>query len=114
MVFLSGRKKSNFKIVPTNYHNIMKDWRDDLDPQIESKLEKLLRDLREHEEAYKAPFDKKTAQLWVALAHTYDRIDTVNRRLRRIEKILNKIQEDSDKKDKKIKDEELRKSLQNY
>lgn len=93
---------------------IGKDWRDELDPNMESKLEKLLRDTKAYENAYKSSLDRKTAQLWVALAQTYDKIDMVNRRLKRIEKVLVDLKEGSERTEKKIKDKKLRESLKQY
>lgn len=89
-----------------------KDWRDKLDPGIESKLEKLLREVKAHEEAYSSTFNKKDAQMWVAIAKAYDKLDRVNRRLKRIEKLLDKIESNSKKN--KMKDKELRKSLNKF
>lgn len=56
-------------------------WRDKLDPELNRKLEKLLWKVIEHEKSYNDAKDKGRAQIWVALAEVYDKLDRIEKKI---------------------------------
>ncbi len=89
-----------------------RDWRDDLDPDLVRKLEKLLKRTKTYEDAYKSADNPAMAQLWVAMSEMFYQMERMNARLRNIEQAQKQILEGVESGE--IKDEELRKSLENY
>ena len=85
-------------------------WREDLDPEVRRKMDKLLRRVESEKAAYKSSNFEATAQIWVALGEIYSRLDRLDRRLKKVEKGLGK--EESSFKD--MDDKELKKSLEKY
>lgn len=84
------------------------DWRENLDTEVRRKLEKLLKRIKSEEKAYKRSDHEAIAQLWVAAAEIFHKVDSIDNRLRSIEKIL----EGKDKKG--MGDSLLRESLEKY
>jgi len=86
-------------------------WRENLDPEIARKMEKLLKRIKPFEESYKSARHESTAQLWVALAEVYIQVDKMNRRLMNVERLLTDIQ---DGEREGLQDEDLSQSLREY
>lgn len=86
-----------------------KDWRNELDNELKRKLEKLLKRIKSEEEAYKISNHEAVAQLWVGIAEVFSKVERLDQRMRRIEKML----EEETNKDG-MDDTELRKSLEKY
>ena len=86
------------------------EWREELDPEIKRKLEKILKRVKSEEEAYKNSKYESTAQIWVGMAELFSRIDRLDRRLKRIEKALGKVR----REEKHLKDVDLEESLKKY
>ncbi len=64
------------------------EWRESLDPEIKRKMELLLRRVSSEERSYKSAKHKATAQIWVALADVYSRVERMDKRLNSIERAL--------------------------
>lgn len=87
-----------------------KDWRENLDPEIARKLEKLIKRIKPFEESYQRARHESIAQLWVALAEVYIQVDRMNRRLIRVEKLLTEAKDGNTQ----LGDEELSQTLKDY
>jgi predicted nucleotidyltransferase len=87
------------------------EWREDLDPELARKLEKLLKRIKPFEESYKKSRHESIAQLWVALAEVYIQVDKMNRRLIRVEKLLTEAQKEGNTN---MSETELSESLRQY
>ncbi len=85
-------------------------WREDLDPEIKRKMEKLLKRVKSEEDAYKSSKYESTAQIWVGMAELFSRIDRIDKRLKKIEKALG----EAKKEEKHLKDLELEDSMKKY
>lgn len=89
-----------------------KEWREDLDPEVTRKLEKLLKRIQPFEDAYKESNHESIAQLWVALAEVYIQVDKMNRRLLHVEKLLS--EQEGSQQAGQVQDQELSDSLREY
>lgn len=86
------------------------DWREDLDPELTRKLEKLLKRIKPFEDAYKKSDHESLAQLWVALVEVYIQVEKMNRRLFHIERLLS----EKEQQGQAVEDPELSESLREY
>ncbi len=89
-----------------------RDWRDDLDPELVRKLEKLLKRTKTYEDAYKSADTPAMAQVWVAMAEMFSQMERMNARIRKLEQTQQELLEGIE--DEALEDEELRRSLENY
>lgn len=89
-----------------------KDWRDELDPELVRKLEKLLKRTNSYEDAYRQADNPAMAQLWVAMADLFAQMERINGRLRKLEDRQRELIEGIEETE--IEDQELRDSLDSY
>lgn len=89
-----------------------RDWREDLDPDLVNKLEKLLNRTKTYEDAYRRSENPPVAQLWVGMAELFYQMERMNARLRRVEETQRQLIEAAEEAG--LDDEELRESLDNY
>lgn len=88
------------------------DWREKLDDELGRKLERLLKRVKTYESAYRSASSPKLAQLWVGLAEIFYQQESMNARIRKLEKQQEIIVEGLERSE--LGDEELRESLENY
>ncbi len=65
-----------------------KDWKKNLSLEAEKELNKLLEETAKHRGAFRSASDVKTAQLWCGLLETNRKIERLEKRLERIEALL--------------------------
>ncbi len=84
------------------------EWRGSLDREVEQEIEKILKRIKPYEDAYTAAKNPAVAQLWVAVGELQAKIDAMDAKLERL------LAEKPKRERKRIKDEELRRSAENY
>ena len=89
---------------------MLRDWRNKLSSDIENRLNKLLKGIKIHQEAYFSSRNPVIAQIWVGLAELQNKIDFLEQRVSEIEKII----EESQIRPKKKLDSVLKQSLEEY
>jgi uncharacterized coiled-coil protein SlyX len=86
------------------------DWRDKLSPDIESKLNKLLKNVKLHQRAYYDSKNPVISQLWIGLAELQNKLDLLDQRIKDIERTIS----ESNLIKRRALSSDLRKSLDEY
>lgn len=81
------------------------EWRNELDPEVEKSIERLLKRIDPYSEAWEDARNPAVAQLWVVVAELNEKIDALDKK---IDKAL------ETREEKHVQDEELRESMENY
>lgn len=96
----------------------METWRDKITPTLRLQLEKVIRNSADHKESITKAKDKKTAQLWVALALLSKDLQESKIRTKYLETIVVELLEEKKKslrsKKKKAEVEKLIKTLKKF
>ncbi len=98
-----------FLLIKIMIFNNDRDWKKNLSKDAEADLNELLEEIAKHRGAFRSASDVKTAQLWCGLLETNRKMDKLNRRLERIENLLDGLFERYEKEKS-----ELLKSLRKF
>lgn len=96
----------------------MVNWQDDLSPSFKLYLDKVIKNSAEHKDAILQAQDKKTAQLWIAIAQLSKELRESKIRVKYLETILTEILEEKKKglraKKKKEEVDKIIKTLKKF